>query len=74
MEKRSWCDLPRGNVPWQDAVGAGGWRQKGRKVEGADQGDLSVKESKRWSPNNDPGTAETTRAGVRASIVAMKGL
>ena len=74
MEKHSWCDLLRGNVPWQDAVGAGGWRQNGRKVECADQGDLPAKEPKRWSPNNDSGTAETERAGVTASIVARKGL
>jgi len=74
VEKRSRCDLPRGNGPWQDAVGAGGWRQKGRKVEGVDQGDLSAQEPKRWSRNNDSGTAEAERAGVTASIVARKGL
>jgi len=71
VEKRSRFDLPRGNVPWQGGACAGGWRQKGRKAECVDQGDLLV-----TKPPSPPGKGreERVRAGVTASIVAKKGL
>jgi hypothetical protein len=33
---------PKGNVPWRSGAPAGGWRQKGRKAEGVNQGDLRM--------------------------------
>ncbi len=37
------------------------------------QGDLPAQEPVGWSPGNDPSTAASERAGVRAPIVAKKG-
>jgi hypothetical protein len=71
--KQSRFDPSIGNVPRRDEASAGGWRRKGGKAGGVNQGDLLAKETRRWSPHNDRGTAEAAPAGVRASIRARKG-